>query len=60
MKGRAITKTEYLLRTVRESEHMSGWQDAFSKMREEITKEVSAVSYGTEREAYEAEEVFEK
>ena len=53
MKERTMTNTEYLLRAVRESEHMPGWQDTFSKMREDITKSF-------ERESFENEDIFEK
>ena len=40
MKVQTMTNTEYLLRTVRESERMHGWQDTFSKMREDISKDI--------------------
>ena len=40
MKTQTMTNTEYLLRTVRESERMQGWQDTFSKVREDISKEI--------------------
>lgn len=49
-----MTNTEYLLRTVRESEHMSGWNDAFEKMRENITKEFSSKETELQIESYEA------
>ena len=60
MKERTMTNTEYLLRTVRESERMPVWQDTFSKMREEITKAFSGKEFGTESEAFEIEDIFEK
>ena len=37
-----MTNTEFLLRTVRESERMPGWQDSFSErrfLREERNKD---------------------
>ena len=51
MKGQAKTITEYLLRTVRESELMKGWQDTFSKMREDLSKELSRKEPETQKEA---------
>ena len=60
MQGRTMTNTEYLLRTVRESEHMPGWQDTFSKMREEITKEFSPIETKTPKESVEIEDAIEK
>ena len=60
MKGRTMTNTEYLLRTVRESEHMPGWQDTFSKMRDDITKEFSEKETENQKEALETEDIFEK
>ena len=55
-----MTKTEYLLRTVRESEGMSGWQDSFSKMLNEISKEFSSKSLASEKETLEMDDSFEK
>ena len=60
MKGRTMTNTEFLLRTVRESECMSGWQDSFSKMRDEISKDFSAKSFESEKDALEMDDLFEK
>ena len=60
MQGRSMTNTEYLLRTVRESEHMPDWQDTFSKMREELMKEISPMETKNQVESFEAEETFEK
>ena len=59
MKGQAKTITEYLLRTVRESELMKGWQDTFSKMREDLSKELSRKEPETQKEAFEAEDTLE-
>ena len=59
MKGQAKTITEYLLRTVRESELMKGWQDTFSKMREDLSKELSRKEPETQKEAFEAEDALE-
>ena len=50
MKKRVMTNTEYLLRVVRDSEHMRGWGDEFSKLRETFVKEVSTTSYEKEQE----------
>ena len=55
-----MTSTEFLLRTVRESECMSGWQDSFSKMRDEISKDFSAKSFESEKDALEMDDLFEK
>ena len=60
MNGRTMTNTEYLLRTVRESEHMPGWQDSFSKMKEEIIKELSPKETENEMESLDMEDIFEK
>ena len=65
MSGRTMTNTEYLLRTVRDSEHMPGWQDTFSKMKEEIIKEISPKETQVEKESSEMEslemgDIFEK
>lgn len=60
MSGRTMTNTEYLLRTVRESEHMPGWQDSFSKMREEIVKEFSPKEAETKMESLDMGDIFEK
>ena len=60
MKGQTMTKIEYLLRTVRESEGMSGWQDSFSKMLNEISKEFTSKSFVSEKETLEMDESFEK
>ena len=54
-----MTNTEYLLRTVRESERMQGWQDAFSKLREDLSKVISKNEPETEKETFEAEDEFE-
>ena len=59
MKGPKVTNTEYLLRTVRESERMQGWQDAFSKLREDISKMISRNEPEKEKEAFEAEDALE-
>lgn len=53
-----MTDTEYLLRTVRESERMSGWNDAFAKMREDITKEFAPKEAETQIESIETEDSF--
>ena len=55
-----MTNTEYLLRTVRESECMSGWQDSFSTMLEDISKEFSGKNIESEKEALEMDDTFEK
>ncbi len=55
-----MTKTEFLLRTVRESECMSGWQDSFSKMMNDFSKEFSGKNIETEKESLEIGEAFEK
>ena len=55
-----MTNTEYLLRTVRESETMSGWQDSFSKMMDCISKEFSGKNFESEKESFEMDDVFEK
>ena len=55
-----MTNTEYLLRTVRESERMSGWQDSFSKMKDEISKEFSGRNFESEKSSFELEDAFEK
>lgn len=55
-----MTNTEYLLRTVRESECMSGWQDSFSKMLKDISKEFSAKNIESEKESLEKDDAFEK
>lgn len=60
MSGRTMTNTEYLLRTVRESEHMPGWQDSFSKMREEIVKEFSPKEAETKMESLDMGDIFQK
>lgn len=59
MKGKAKTITEYLLRTVRESELMKGWQDTFSKVRDDLSKELSKQEPETQKEAFEAEDAFD-
>ena len=55
-----MTNTEFLLRTVRESECMSGWQDSFSKMGDEISKDFSAKSFESEKDVLEMDDLFEK
>ena len=60
MKRQTMTNTEYLLRTVRESERMHGWQDTFSKMMENFSKEFSKSNSAPEKKAFEAEDIFEK
>lgn len=55
-----MTKTEFLLRTVRESECMSGWQDSFSKMMDDVSKEFSGKKIESEKESLELGEAFEK
>ena len=54
-----MTTVEYLLRTVRESERMQGWQDAFSKLREEFTKDFSKSQSVTEIAPLETDDTFE-
>ena len=60
MKGRTMTNTEFLLRTVRESEKMSGWQDSFSKMMDDISKEFNGKNFESEKDSFEIEDAFEK
>ena len=60
MKERTMTNTEFLLRTVRESESMSGWQDSFSKMMDDISKEFSSRNFESEKESFEMNDAFEK
>ena len=60
MKGRTMTNTEFLLRTVRESESMSGWQDSFSKMMDDISKEFNGKNFESEKDSFEIEDAFEK
>ena len=60
MKGREMTNTEFLLRTVRESEGMSGWQDSFSKMMDDISKDLSSKSFESGKESFEMDDAFEK
>ena len=55
-----MTNTEFLLRTVRESESMSGWQDSFSKMMDDISKEFNGKNFESEKDSFEIEDVFEK
>ena len=50
-----MTNTEYLLRVVRDSEHMRGWEDEFSKLREAFVKEAAPASYDNEQEGFEVE-----
>ena len=59
MKKRAITNTEYLLRVVRDSEHMRGWKDEFSKLRGTVVKEVSIASHNREQESPEVDSPVE-
>ena len=60
MKGRTMTNTEFLLRTVRESERMPGWQDSFSKMMNDVSKEFSSKNFQSEKEFFEMDDAFEK
>ena len=60
MKERAMTNTEFLLRTVRESESMSGWQDSFSKMMDDISKDLLDKKIESEKESFEMNDAFEK
>ena len=60
MKAQTMTNTEYLLRTVRESEAVSGWQDSFSKMLDDVSKEFSGRGYESEKESFEMDDAFEK
>ena len=55
-----MTNTEFLLRTVRESECMSGWQDSFSKMMDDISKEFTGKNFESEKDSFEIEDAFEK
>ena len=55
-----MTNTEFLLRTVRESEGMSGWQDSFSKMMDDISKDLSSKSFESGKECFEMDDAFEK
>ena len=55
-----MTNTEFLLRTVRESEAMSGWQDSFSKMMDAISKDFLDKDFESEKESFEVDDVFEK
>ena len=55
-----MTNTEFLLRTVRESEGMSGWQDSFSKMMDDISKDLSSKSFESGKESFEMDDAFEK
>lgn len=59
MKKRVITNAEYLLRSVRDSEHLQGWKDEFSKLRGSIVKEASAASHNKEQESPEADSSME-
>ena len=59
MKVQTKTNTEYLLRTVRECERMQGWQDTFSKIREDISKEIFKNNPETEKESFETEDPLE-
>ena len=59
MEKRVITNTEYLLRRVRDSEHMRGWKDEFSKLRGAIVKEISMASHNKEQEIPEADNPME-
>lgn len=40
MKKEEMSKTEYLLRVVCESERMPGWNDDFSKMRQDVNLQI--------------------
>ena len=55
-----MTNTEYLLRTVRETERMPGWKDTFAKMREDITKEFSPKEAEAQKESIETEDTLKK
>ena len=55
-----MTNTEFLLRTVRESESMSGWQDSFSKMMDDISKDLLDKKIESEKESFEMNDAFEK
>ena len=55
-----MTNTEFLLRTVRESESMSGWQDSFSKMMDDISKDFLGKKIESEKESFEMNDAFEK
>ena len=59
MKERVITNTEYLIRSVRDSEKMHGWKDEFSKLRGTILKEVSIASHEKEPENPEVDSPME-
>ncbi|MBR5229435.1 MAG: hypothetical protein IKW01_01150 [Firmicutes bacterium] len=59
MKKRVITNTEYLLRSVRDSEHLRGWKDEFSRLRGAIMKEVSMASHEREQENPETDNPME-
>lgn len=60
MQGQTMTNTEYLLRTVRESERMTGWKDTFAKMREDFTKEFLAKEAEARMESFDTEDRFNK
>ena len=60
MKGQTMTKIEYLLRTVKESEGMSGWQDSFSNMLNKISKEFPSENFSSEKDMKEWDDSFEK
>ena len=60
MKGREMTNTEFLLRTVRESEGMSGWQDSFSVMKNDISKDLLSKKIESEKDCFEMDDAFEK
>ena len=55
-----MTNTEFLLRTVRESEGMSGWQDSFSVMKNDISKDLLSKKFESEKENLEMDDSFEK
>ena len=55
-----MTNTEYLLRTVRDSERMHGWQDTFSKMREELSRQMFKSVPEPEMDDFETEDAFER
>ena len=59
MEKRVITNTEYLLRSVCDSERMRGWKDEFSKHRGTILKEISIASQNKEQESPEEDNPME-
>ena len=59
MDKRVITNTEYLLRRVRDSEHMRGWKDEFSRLRGAVVKSISMDSHEKEQESPEMDNPME-